>query len=166
MCSPNIYNNTSVVHMKDLTDFRMKWLFNGRMKHSVTSYLETNKKWRKSKCILKAPLAAAIRQLTLNHSLDLAVGFTRKTVEPREKHSKHGRDQLQQLYSHEFQVLRINTRIIPMVTHPAITPGGHPSSYNPRWSPIQLQPQMVTHPAITPGGHPSCYNPRWSPIQL
>ena len=28
----------------------------------------------------------------------------RKTGEPREKPSKHGRDQLQQLYSHEFQV--------------------------------------------------------------
>ena len=29
----------------------------------------------------------------------------------------------------EFQVLRINTRLSQVVTHPAITPGGHPSSY-------------------------------------
>ena len=41
----------------------------------------------------------------------------------RRKPSKHRRDQLQQLYSHEFQVfLTINTRLYP---------GGHPSSYNP-----------------------------------
>ena len=43
---------------------------------------------------------------------------------PGEKPSKHERDQLQQLYSHEFQViLRINTRgYTQVVTHPAITP--------------------------------------------
>ena len=42
--------------------------------------------------------------------------------EPGEKPSKHGRDQLQQLYSHEFPVfLRIGTGLYP---------GGHPS-YNP-----------------------------------
>ena len=35
-------------------------------------------------------------------------GTRRKTGEPGEKPSKHGREQLQQLYSHEFQVLRIN----------------------------------------------------------
>ena len=47
----------------------------------------------------------------------------KKTREHIEKPSKHGKDQLQQLYSHEFQViLRINTRLYP---------GGHPSSYNP-----------------------------------
>ena len=45
------------------------------------------------------------------------------TKEPGDKPSKHGRDQLQQLYSHEFQFkLRINTGLYL---------GGHPSSYNP-----------------------------------
>ena len=45
-----------------------------------------------------------------------------KPKNPGEKPLKHGIDQLQQLYSHEFQVsLRINTRLYP---------GGHPSSYN------------------------------------
>ena len=47
----------------------------------------------------------------------------KKTREHIEKPSKHGKDQLQQLYSREFQViLRINTRLYP---------SGHPSSYNP-----------------------------------
>ena len=57
----------------------------------------------KSKGILKAPSAAAIRQLTTDLSLGLGVDFT-KGGEPRENPSKHERDQLQQLYSHEFQV--------------------------------------------------------------
>ena len=54
----------------------------------------------KSKGILKAPSAAAIRQLTADHSLGLGVDFTEGG-----KPSKHGRDELQQLYSLEFQVL-------------------------------------------------------------
>ena len=53
----------------------------------------------KSKGILKAPSAAAIRQLTTDHSLGLGIDFTEGG-----KPLKHGRDQLQQLYSHEFQV--------------------------------------------------------------
>ena len=44
----------------------------------------------------------------------------RNTGEPREKPSKHGRDQ--QLYTHKFQVRQS--------TH-WLYPGGHPSSYNP-----------------------------------
>ena len=60
----------------------------------------------KSKGILKAPLAAAIRQLTMDHSLGLGVDFTEggKPENPGEKPSKHGKDQLQQLYSYEFHV--------------------------------------------------------------
>ena len=47
----------------------------------------------------------------------------RKTGEHGEKPLKHGRDQVQQLHSHEFHILlRISTRLCP---------GGHPSSYNP-----------------------------------
>ena len=91
----------------------------------------------KSKGILKAPSAAAIRQLTTAHNLGLGVDFReRKSGEPGEKPSKHGRDHLQQFYSqshvccvtsnkdyyYEFQVFsRTNTRLYP---------GGHPSSYN------------------------------------
>ena len=44
--------------------------------------------------------------LTTEHILDLpvGVGFTEggKPGEPGEKPSKHGKDQLQQLYSHKF----------------------------------------------------------------
>ena len=80
----------------------------------------------KSKGILKAHSAAAIRQLTTDHTSDLGVDFTGggKPENP-EKNPRSMREtmQLQQLYSHEFQVfLRINTRLYP---------GGHPSSYNP-----------------------------------
>ena len=71
----------------------------------------------KLKNILKAPSAAATRQLTTDHSLGLGVDFTEggKPENPGEKPSKRGRDmQLQQLYSHEFQVfLRINTGLYP-----------------------------------------------------
>ena len=64
------------------------------------------------------------RHTTTNHRSQLGSRCWfyggRKTAE---KSSKHGRDQLQQLYSHEFQVfLRINTRLYP---------GGHPTNYKP-----------------------------------
>ena len=73
--------------------------------------------WSSRKAYLKAPSAAAIRQLTTDHSLGLGVDFTEGG-----KPSKHGRDQLQQLYSHEFQVPESTRDYNQVVTHPAITP--------------------------------------------
>ena len=74
--------------------------------------------------ILKAPSAAAIRQLTTDKLRSMCWFYGGgKTGEPGEKPSKHGRDQLQQLYSHEFQVFLESTRgYTQVVTHPAITP--------------------------------------------
>ena len=109
----------------------MEW--NGKNRGTNHPYLQPVAELRrtqinvvKSNGILKAPSAATIRQLTTDHSSDLGIDFReggRKTGEPREKPSKHGRDQLQQLYSHELQVFLESTRgYTQVVTHPAITP--------------------------------------------
>ena len=94
------------------------------------------------------------RHTTTNHGSQLRsrcwfyVG--RKTGEPGEKPSKHGRDQLQQLYSQEIQVFWESTR-----------GGGHHSTRwsIPGWS---SQYQVVNTWVVTtipgsqyPGGHPS-----------
>ena len=79
----------------------------------------------KSKGILKVPFGS--RHTITNHGSQLRsrcwFNGGRKTGEPGEKPSKHGGDQLQQLYSHAWvpSFLRIDTRLYP---------GGHPSSYN------------------------------------
>ena len=79
----------------------------------------------KSKGILKVPFGS--RHTITNHGSQLRSrcwsNGGRKTGEPGEKPSKHGGDQLQQLYSHAWvpSFLRIDTRLYP---------GGHPSSYN------------------------------------
>ena len=72
-------------------------------------YLQPVAVWRMQINVAKVPLVAIIRpvwpQITA-YSLHLHVGVVfyggRKIGEPGEKPSKHGRDKLQQLYSHDF----------------------------------------------------------------
>ena len=61
--------------------------------------------------------------MMLSVYIDLVVNFTAggKSKNKREKPSKHGREKLQQFYSHKFDNQH---GAIPMqvITHPAITP--------------------------------------------
>ena len=77
--------------------------------------------------LLRAPQVATIRPIS-DHVAQLIRSIRcwfyggRKTGEPGEKPSKHGRDQLQQLYSHKFQVRESTRGYTQVVIHPAITP--------------------------------------------
>ena len=70
----------------------------------------------KLKGILKAPSAAAIRQLTTDHSLGLGVDFT-----DGGKPSKHGRDQLYNNSTHTSSKFFDNQHKAIPITHPALT---------------------------------------------
>ena len=91
----------------------------------------------------------------------------RKTGEPGEKPSKHERDQLQQLYSHEFQVFWESTRgYTQVVTHPAITPSDR--AYNLEFSDERQRANRICHPCFLAGIllMQILYNKRWNSNQI